>query len=963
MKVEQRAPFDEAQGGLTSRGTPIKTRGAQCFPTEEHNLFSKVDMQRAPDGSLRSIFDETTGAPEEQVAQAIRGQNTWLLWSEGNEAFWGWLMEERNYGITDFLILIDSRQRAQRFERAGLINQPEMNAQTDRAKTILGLYLDQAAGYRASWKNHIDGCPTDLFTPGDTELYKDTVGKLATDGVDPDIYGYPSGVVGLRLFPNPDFFGNTPGASNARGYWEKQVIKRGNDYYDYHAHPEISADPALVRPFRVAMTCAFCHIGPHPLNPPEDPENPKWAELSSTIGAQYWTGSRAFSNLKEPESFLFQLVQSWQPGTLDTSLVSTDQINNPNSMNAIFDLPARIARARLNPPEDQSPANLQISAIEDPQPFANPRHTPRVLVDGADSIGVAAALARVYLNIGAYSEQWRRLHNPIIGFRAQRPFELATIQEKSVYWATTEKYRVPEIAAFLTYVNKTGQTVTGPMKLARAPGGPAEMAGEGPAAAKGRKVFLENCAICHSSKQPEGFALTFSRDWAQQLPPEAAAAARFVLPMDFADWEAFKLSDAYDEYKKRIVELAGTASTTSDAFFENNYLSTDIRIPVTLVGTNSSRAVGTNAMKGQVWDNFSSDAYKHLPAVGPVHFYNPYSGRPVDEWGNNDVYYPPAGGPGYYRPASLISVWATAPFLHNNALGRYTHDPSVKGRLLAFDDAADKLLWKANRAPTSTHSPGDLRFDHKELAGRDPGFIYRTTETSWIDLPAKFNRILLVGVMGTWLTSFLTWYFWLGLAAVSIVFLCIGRQQFAGFTLLLFAVMVGAVLRVTGIDTVYPSLWWIAAAALAGALLFWLGPPARGVTQLFFAVLAAIFVFVGAVADDWVDGGRLNVHVGVRIGPIPQGTPVNLLMSLNPQAPVGDLVGALSGLTRGLLRIHKENLSDKDGAALHAFEAEAGLALLKASKCPDFVLDRGHWFAEGLSDDEKLQLKAFLKSL
>jgi hypothetical protein len=56
-------------------------------------------------------------------------------------------------------------------------------------------------------------------------------------------------------------------------------------------------------------------------------------------------------------------------------------------------------------------------------------------------------------------------------------------------------------------------------------------------------------------------------------------------------------------------------------------------------------------------------------------------------------------------------------------------------------------------------------------------------------------------------------------------------------------------------------------------------------------------------------------------------------------------------------------LQDGDGAALRAFEAEAGLALLKASKCPDFVLDRGHWFAEGLSEDEKRQLKAFLKTL
>ena len=46
----------------------------------------------------------------------------------------------------------------------------------------------------------------------------------------------------------------------------------------------------------------------------------------------------------------------------------------------------------------------------------------------------------------------------------------------------------------------------------------------------------------------------------------------------------------------------------------------------------------------------------------------------------------PACGPGYYRPATLISAWATAPYFHNNALGLYNRDPSVKGRMIAFTD-------------------------------------------------------------------------------------------------------------------------------------------------------------------------------------------------------------------------------------------------------------------------------------
>src|SRR5262249_46507848 len=90
---------------------------------------------------------------------------------------------------------------------------------------------------------------------------------------------------------------------------------------------------------------------------------------------------------------------------------------------------------------------------------------------------------------------------------------------------------------------------------------------------------------------------------------------------------------------------------------------------------------------------------------------------------------PPAGGRGYYRTPSLISMWATAPYLHNNSVGDYRVimgrdkdrkpiktdwfrndgsrigrklpdgtwedyeiDVSVDGRLKMFEDGMDKLL-------------------------------------------------------------------------------------------------------------------------------------------------------------------------------------------------------------------------------------------------------------------------------
>jgi hypothetical protein len=350
-------------------------------------------------------------------------------------------LQERGYGLADFLILLDSRQRDHRFRDSGLINQPGMKKQTDPRKRVLGLYLDQADGDEIKLKQPPEGemdgngkpltrppqapagHPSLVFKPGDQKLYNDVISQLPKDGVDYDVYGYPSGVVGLRLMPNPDFFGDSPQAKKAREYWKKRVQEAPEDAY--YTKTDINTDPQLVRPFRPSMACAFCHVGPHPLSPPADPENPKWENLSSIIGNQYWVPKKAFANLTESDNFLHHFLASQQPGTIDTSLVSTDHINNPNTINAIFEIPARLERAEQNSPEYQGIANLPMPSVEDGISGTNPRHTPRVLLDGADSIGVFGALSRVYLNIGTFAEEWSRCHNPIIGFEPQRPFSMA----------------------------------------------------------------------------------------------------------------------------------------------------------------------------------------------------------------------------------------------------------------------------------------------------------------------------------------------------------------------------------------------------------------------------------------------------------------------------------------------------------------------------------------------------------
>src|SRR5262249_49172291 len=115
--------------------------------------------------------------------------------------------------------------------------------------------------------------------------------------------------------------------------------------------------------------------------------------------------------------------------------------------------------------------------------------------------------------------------------------------------------------------------------------------------------------------------------------------------------------------------------------------------PVTLLQTNAARALATNAKFGHIWEQYSSVTFKLQPSPGTLLLFNPYNPWvPI-------AFRVPEGG-GYYRTPSIASIWATAPLLHNNALGKFNGDPSVAGRIDAFNDAIIKLLWPEQRLHT-----------------------------------------------------------------------------------------------------------------------------------------------------------------------------------------------------------------------------------------------------------------------
>jgi hypothetical protein len=639
-------------------------------------------------------------------------------------------------------------------------------------------------------------------------------------------YGWATGIVGLRLFPNPDF--NEAAAKK----WDPVRYYTDERYY-------LSKD--LVRPYRVGMSCGFCHVGPNPIKPPADPEHPKWENLSANVGAQYFWVDRIFTWNDDPSNYMFQLLHASRPGSLDTSLVSTDYINNPRTMNAVYALGPRLEIGKRWGKEKLTGGALNNAQFNDyvkegplTQFFEKPDTvaTPRVLKDGADSVGALGALNRVYLNIGLFSEEWMLHFNALAGGKPITPIEIAVARKNSVYWRATEA-GTPDMALFFLKASR-------PHRLKDAPGGEAYLTKDARALERGKVVFAERCARCHSSKLPEPAA---------GLDPSGGAGPGYL-----DAWNRYWEWTKTDEFKRKMRDIVRAAD-----FLENNYLSTDVRVPVTLLETNACSPLATNAIAGNIWDNFASQSYKDLPSVGTITVHHPLTGEPSQ-------YTMPAGGRGYTRPASLISAWSTAPFLLNNSVGKFEWSPSVEARMKSFQDSIEQMLWPEKRKKDSV------------LGDKVPGVIDRTTSASYLRVASGYLPDILRPLLGPG-------------------------------------------------DAVAP---WLVK-----------------------------------------DGG-------IEIGPIPKGTPVNLLANLTLLPETDHLrerlrhdrqaVELVIRLKRALKSLPR-NATDEDARRAFTGDTELIQGLIDLNKCPDFVVNRGHYFGTGrvkgepaLSDGDKRALIEFLKT-
>jgi hypothetical protein len=725
-------------------GTACKKAAGPVTPPPGPKVYLQDDKMKE---TMVDVFPGMDGPNLNLTQNDVRGRVVWNLWVGDSGEMWDFLAQH-GFGTADLIKAIDSRRRTHRFAEIGIVNQPGFQAATKPDQ--YGLFIDEPK-------------------PSDPDGQID-------QKIDDYTYGRSSGVVGLRISANKRF------DAAAKADWMRHVAPDGINH-DFYENSDYFNDPNLVRPYVVGMACAFCHVGPDPVRPPADPENPKWENLNDYVGAQYFKVWEVFvprrpDGTQQEDSFVWQIIHSNPQGTLDTSFIATDYLNNPGTMNGVYSLPARLSRAQS---EHITGGALNLLHVKDPMPV------PRVLKQGDDSVGFEAALSRVYVNIGEAWPEWQKHFRPLIGGPdkqgRQSPVPVDTMQRTSVYWNWSEK-RSEYLAGYLVKVAR-------PLLLKDAPGGATYLTHDPTLLERGKLVFAENCASCHSSKQP----------------PEGTD------PQKATDW-----------FRQQVV--------SDPNFFTDNFLGDERRHKVTEIGTNSTRAAGTNATRGHIWDNFSSEDYKTLAPIGNFMVESP--------WENNNktisVSIPLPGeerGPGYYRPPSLISLWSSAPFLHNNSVGEDFGDPSVAGRMRAFQDGIDRMLLVKPRANK----------------------VWRTSRTSYLNVPLAYIPDLLRKLI--------------------------------------------------------------------------------------------------------VDPRLLDGRGNLRIGPIPAGTPINLLANTNLDASPADFAALMMQLVPALVDIRLQNMNDQQAAA--RFQPVVPY-LVKVNKCPDLVEDKGHLFGTSLPLADKKALIELLKT-
>ena len=251
-------------------------RQAASFPAADEDYFRDMDQTR--DG------------PPVLTPEEIKGRNTWIVWSAGNDRMWD-LLGETSVGALDFLKVLSSHP-SQRYGRActpdrlangscqnrweyfGLVNEPCFEQADGARPRPLGPVARPAAGRLRSRSLR------------ERRQVPRRGGRLARP--DTERQGLRDRLV-LRLRHRHRRLPAVPEPrlrrARRRPLGRRALLHRSVVLQRQGPGPAVS---------RRACRAACATSGPNPIRPPADPNNPEWANLSSNVGAQYFWTDRIF---------------------------------------------------------------------------------------------------------------------------------------------------------------------------------------------------------------------------------------------------------------------------------------------------------------------------------------------------------------------------------------------------------------------------------------------------------------------------------------------------------------------------------------------------------------------------------------------------------------------------------------------------------------------------------------------
>ncbi|MEO8628389.1 MAG: cytochrome c [Betaproteobacteria bacterium] len=664
------------------------------------------------------------------------GREIWYKATAGNARFHTYVFQQRVGVLIDWYRVLNAKERGDRFAAWGLINDPGCctpGSANCPAKSLQETYgFDYCEGdsellnYVGKTGYRDPGCdfkdaPAD---PNDPHNKSKDQRQSACDLA----FGTSTGALGFRKFPNPRFDkARWDKLNSSNEGWEGFRKRLSTDKDSVDGHTSHLMDGSVEPPFLIGMSCGACHIAFDPLHAPKDTAHPGWQNIKGAIGNQYTRISELMVSGMPHDSLEYQVFAHARPGTSDTSAVPTDQVSNPGTMNAIINIKQRPTfggesvnkwRKVASCAKSESDISCWCEPERDGkcwQKSIKEETVHHILKGGEDSIGALEAIQRVYFNIGSCSEQcWvnhltdLRQLDPQARNAGQTPFDIGQCRRDCANFRAIED-RLPNVLDFLMSQDNYATDLQAARENERKAKNPKAKYTQDDFVAdlnkqfgkdavnRGRDLFAANCARCHSSI-PETTGGPFKNRDFRAIDPNSGIRA---------DW-----------------------------------MGNDQATLVSEVGTFRCRALHSNHMAGHVWQEYGSET---LRARAP----DPNVKEPHD------------GGRGYYRNISLISVWAHAPLLHNNALGpeicgkpanadnSFYHspyverdsrkplatapacseyDPSVEGRFKLFVASAEELLTPEDKRPrkittfdTDVRIPVSLRVveggSEKQLAG------------------------------------------------------------------------------------------------------------------------------------------------------------------------------------------------------------------------------------------------------